>query len=129
MPALLTMIIPALVPAIADGFRGLLGKLTGGTGALPQNVDEQIKLMTAQAEMLKSLAQLDQPSANISLWVANLRASFRYIAAGIIIVAAVLTMFTPNIDKNTAAMAWDAANIVFSFMFGDKMYSYLRRGK
>ena len=82
MASILSLVIPALIPALADGIRGVFGKLTGGAGAKPQNVEEQIKLMAAENERLKALAELDKPAENISPWVADLRASFRYIAGG-----------------------------------------------
>lgn len=37
-------IIPALLPALTDGIRGLIGRFTKGAGAKPQNIDEVIKL-------------------------------------------------------------------------------------
>lgn len=122
MASVLSLVIPALIPALADGIRGVFGRLTGGAGAKPQNVEEQIKLMTAENERLKALAELDKPAENISPWVADLRASFRYIAAGVIILAAVSTLYTPKMDVALFEAIWNLAGSVFSFMFGDRMY-------
>jgi hypothetical protein len=122
MASILSLVVPALIPALADGIRGVFGKLTGGAGAKPQNVEEQIKLMAAENERLKAVAELDKPAENISPWVADLRASFRYIAAGVIIMAAVSTLYTPKIDSALFEAIWNLAGSVFSFMFGDRMY-------
>lgn len=128
MTALLSLILPALVPVASDAIRGIVGRLTGGTGAIPQNVDEEIKLMHARTENLKALAELDKPSGNISQWVADLRASFRYIAAGLIILAAIVTLFVPT-SVETVDIVWQAAGSVWAFIFGDRAYQYIKRGK
>ena len=54
-----SLILPALVPAVADGFRGIVAKFTGGAGGQPQNVEERVKLMEAEAAKLQALAALD----------------------------------------------------------------------
>lgn len=128
MSALLSLLLPALVPVASDAVRGIIGKFTGGAGAIPQNVDEEIRLMNAKTENLKALAELDRPSGNISQWVADLRASFRYIAAGVVILAAIVTLFT-SIEKELKLLAWEAAGSVWSFIFGDRMWTYIKRGK
>ena len=121
MASVLSLVIPALIPALADGIRGVFGKLTGGTGAKPQNVEEQIKLMAAENERLKALAELDKPAENISPWVADLRASFRYIAGGLIILGAVSTLYAP-VAQDVQEAVWNLAGSVFAFLFGDRMY-------
>lgn len=128
MTALLSLLLPALVPVASDAVRGIIAKFTGGAGAIPQNVDEEIRLMEAKTKNLQALAELDKPAGNISQWVADLRASFRYIAAGLIILAALLTLYIPT-DIELADIAWQAAGSAFSFIFGDRMYSYIKRGK
>ncbi len=100
----------------------MFGRLTGGAGAKPQTVEEQVKLMDAENERLKALAELDKPAESISPWVADLRASFQYIAAGVVIMAAVSTLHTPKMDAALFEAIWNHAGSVFSFMFGDRMY-------
>lgn len=121
MTSILSLVVPALIPALADGIRGVFGRITGGAGSRPQNVDEQIKLMTAENERLKALAELDKPTENISAWVANLRASFRYVAGGLIILGAVSTLYV-NVDLFVQDAVWNLAGSVFAFLFGDRMY-------
>jgi len=121
MTGILSLVVPALIPAVADGLRGLFNKLTGGAGAKPANVEEQIKLMAAENERLKALAELDRPSEKISPWVADLRASFRYVAGGLIILGAISTLFF-NADLLVQDAVWNLAGSVFAFLFGDRMY-------
>jgi len=126
MASVLSLVIPALIPALADGIRGVFGKLTGGAGAKPQTVEEQIKLMAAENERLKALAELDRPAENISPWVADLRASFRYIAGGLIILGAVSTLYAP-VAQDVQEAVWNLAGSVFAFLFGDRMYLKFKR--
>jgi len=121
MGSILSLVVPALIPAVADGLRGVFSRLTGGAGAKPQNVEEQIKLMAAENERLKALAELDKPSENISPWVADLRASFRYIAGCLIILAAVSSLYVRT-DLYLQDAVWNLAGSVFAFLFGDRMY-------
>lgn len=137
---LLGMILPALLPAVADGMKGLFQKFFGGTK--PVNVDEQIKLMSAEVERLKVIAELDKPSDKISVWVADLRASFRYLAAGfILLVTMIFVAFyfwliyadPSNVALTTLIPILDIllqlAGSVFSFMFGDRLYLGLKGTK
>jgi hypothetical protein len=132
MLPLLPILLPALLPVLSDAIRGIFTKLTGGAGAQPANVDEAVKLMEAEAKRAAAMAQLDAPAANISKWVADLRASFRYLAAAMIILAA-YGMLAANgagwitVDKDVLAGMLDMSSSAFSFVFGDRMYSYLRR--
>src|SRR5512145_2445328 len=121
MTGILSLVVPALIPAVADGIRGVFGRLTGGAGAKPQNVEEQIKLMAAENERLKALAELDRPAENISPWVADLRASFRYIAGCLIILAAISSLYVRT-DLYLQDAVWNLAGSVFAFLFGDRMY-------
>jgi hypothetical protein len=121
---LLSLIVPALLPAISDGFKGLFQKIFGGTK--PITVDDQIKLMAAETEKLKVIAELDRPAGEISRWVADLRASFRYIAAGMIILATILCLWTPGVKDEFVDLMLQLTASVFSFMFGDRVYLHLR---
>jgi len=121
MAGILSLVVPALIPAVADGLRGVFNRLTGGAGAMPQNVEERIRLMAAENERLKALAELDRPAENISPWVANLRASFRYVAGGMIIFGAISTLYL-QADLLVQDAIWNLAGSVFAFLFGDRMY-------
>ena len=125
MSALLSLLLPALVPVASDAIRGIVGKFTGGSGAQPQNVAEAVQLMQAETERLKALAELDKPAENISQWVSNLRASFRYIAAGLVVLAAVSTLYI-DVPPEYVGLSWDAAGSVWSFIFGERLLMKLK---
>lgn len=123
---LLSLLIPAILPALADGLKGLFQRLFGGTK--PVTVDDQIKLMQAEVEKLKALAELDKPSSEVSRWVADLRGAFRYLAAGAIILTTVITLFVPGVNPDFINLMLQLTASVFSFMFGDRVYLHLKRG-
>ena len=56
MGGILGLILPALMPAVMDGVRGIFAKFTGGAGGTPQNMQERIQLIQAETEKLKALA-------------------------------------------------------------------------
>lgn len=124
---LLSMIIPAIVPALADGLRGVFARLINGAGAQPQNIDEAIKLMQAQTERVKALAELDALSPNASRWVADLRGAFRYVAVGGIIIGALAAVFVPGVPEPAALVLLDLAGASMSFIIGERMYLGIKR--
>lgn len=121
-------LLAALVPVGIDGIKQLIGKFTGGT-VRPSNIDEQIKLDNAQVEKLKALATLDNPYGTPSQWVIDLRASFRYVAAGVVIVAGLGIQFAAGVDPILRLAGLDFAGIAFSFIFGDRVYLNLKSSK
>jgi hypothetical protein len=128
---IVSMVLPALVPAVADGLKGLFRRLTGGDPAEPQNVEEQIELIEADTARLKAVAELDRPYGEISRWVADLRASFRYVLSGVIILSAAavgvyVAAEMPELRKVVFLAFLDMAGGVFSFVFGDRMYRHLK---
>ena len=136
MAPLLALLLPALLPVAADALKGIFGGvsrlITGDTGAKPQNVDEYVKLQQADIERIKALVELDKPASNISRWVADLRASFRYIGAGLIILAgAFVVVYDALVPLTVSPYAYDTITqlmgSVFSFMFGDRVYLGLKQ--
>jgi len=127
----IALLLPALIPVVADGLRGVFNRVTGGAGVKPTTTTEAIEFMKAEAEMAKAMATLDQPAPNISRWVADLRASFRYIAAGVLILAPYIIVLLQALELTVAnevlLTSLDARDAAFSFIFGDRMYKWLRR--
>ena len=122
-----TLILPALIPAAVDGVKNLIGKFTAPQGYKPVNVDEQIKLENSNVARLQALAQLDNPYGAPSQWVVDLRASFRYVFSGVVIVAALATLFIPVNDAvRELAFAWGSG--AFGFIFGERMYLGFKSG-
>ncbi len=119
------ILLPALLPAFSDGLKGLFQRLFGGTK--PITVDDQVKLMQAETEKLRVIADLDRQQTEVSRWVADLRGSFRYIAAGLIIVSTIITLFTPGVNSQFVEIMLQLTASVFSFMFGDRVYIHLKQ--
>lgn len=117
-------IISALAPAAVEALKNLFGGLGRKIGGL--SVDDEIKLSTANVERLKALAQLDMPVGNPSQWVVDLRASFRYIAAGIFVIGGLSTIY---LAPTLAPLGLEAAVAASSFIFGERMLLSLRAPK
>lgn len=122
-----SVLFPALIPALTDGVRGIFAKFTGGAGGTPQNVTERIQLMQAETARLSALAEIDKPAGEPSLWVNNLRSSFRYIAIIIIWLATVGAVFTPTVPEAITLIMLDLSGACMSFVIGERMYLTLRK--
>ena len=127
MGGLLSLILPAVVPALTDGVRGIFAKFTGGAGGTPQNVDERIKLMVAETDRLKALADIDKPSGEPHQWVTDVRAIFRYAAITLIWLATIVAIFTPTVDTSITLMLLDLSGACMSFVIGERMYLSLKK--
>ena len=126
--SIVSLILPALVPAFADGARGLIAKFTGGAGGQPQNITERIELMKAEAEKLQALAALDSPTGEPSKWIIDLRASFRYvIISSIMIFTAVVVFNSDIVGATVVAVCLDMTGACMSFVIGERMYLSLKR--
>lgn len=116
---LVETIVAALVPVGVEGIKQAIVKWTGGVK--PTTIDEQIKLGQADIDRLKALAELDNPHGTPSQWVVDLRASSRYIGALVVILAGLLSLYTPNMPKEVVAIAMEAVGVVFGFLFGQRI--------
>lgn len=128
MTSLLSLILPALVPAFADGARSLIAKFTGGAGGQPQNMKERIELMKAESEKLQALAALDTPTGEPSKWIINLRASFRYVIISSIMIFTAIVVFNADVVGTTVvAVFLDMTGACMSFVIGERMYLTLKK--
>ena len=126
MNFILQNILAALLPVGIDGIKQFIGKFTGGE-VRPSNIDEQIKLDQSNVAKLEALAKLDNPYGTPSQWVVDLRASFRYIAAGLVILGGVMLFYIPGVSPTVVAVGLDFAAMAFSFVFGDRVYINLKK--
>lgn len=113
----LELLLPALLPAVIDGVKNLAGGISRKIGGL--SVDDQIKMQTGDIEKLKALAALDEVKGNPSQWVVDLRASFRYIAAGVSILGGIYVIVTIPAAIDIGNQLISAP---FAFIFGERMY-------
>jgi hypothetical protein len=130
---LATTLLPALVPAAVDGAKSLIGGLTGNKAAQPQTFTDLVEWEKLGLEKLRTLAQLDQPAGNISRWVADLRASARYIAVFVIlggygVLATIDALYKPVTSGVLEQWAMLAQSAVF-FLLGDRVNMALKSGK
>ena len=124
MALLETSLVAALAPAAVDALKSLFGGFGRRIAGL--SVDDEIKLKNADVERVKALAELDTPVGTPSQWVVDLRAAFRYVAAGICVVSPVLSVFfLPSSLRLTAELASGA----FGFIFGERMLLSLKQNK
>ena len=121
---LLETIISALVPIGVAGIKQVIGKLTGGVKAV--TVEDQIKLDEAEIRRLEAVAKLDTPIGQPSQWVVDLRASARYVGALLVIAVGVSTLYIP-VDVTIQALALEAANIAFGFLFGSRIIAGFKK--
>jgi hypothetical protein len=122
-----SVLFPALLPALTDGVRGIFAKFTKGAGGTPVNVTERIQLMQAETARLQALAEIDKPAGEPSLWVNNLRSSFRYLAIIIIWLATVGAVFTSTVPEAITLIMLDLSGACMSFVIGERMYLTLRK--
>ena len=120
MALLETALITSLAPAVIEAVKTLFGGLSRKIGGM--SVDDEIKLMEADTNRLKGLAELDNPVGTPSQWVVDMRASFRYIAAGAMVVigASIAIMgLTGNVPEAVEIGASIAA-APMSFIIGER---------
>ena len=118
---LIETLIAALVPVGIEGVKQGLSHLFGDVKAL--TVDDQIKLDNSEITRLEAVAKLDTPVGTPSQWVVDLRASSRYIGALSVIITGVGSIYLVGLDPQVKAIALEAANIAFGFLFGSRIVS------
>ena len=117
-------IIGALVPVGVEGIKQLMTNFFGGVKAT--SIEDQIKLDANEIEKIKALAELDKPIGQPSQWVVDLRASARYIGALAVITVGISTLYAP-VDVRIQAIALEAANIAFGFLFGSRIVASFKK--
>lgn len=125
--SIVSLVAPALLPAVTDGLRGLFAKLTGGAGGNPQNVAERIQLMQAETERLKALAELDRPPGEPSRLVTDIRSLFRYAAITVIFLMTGVSIFSGELPNEIKYMLLDLSGACMSFVIGERMYLQIKK--
>jgi hypothetical protein len=124
--ALETIIATTLLPAGIDLIKSLFGGIGRKIGGV--SVDDQIKLESSGIDRLKALAELENPYGTPSQWVVDLRASFRYIAAGCLILAGLsIAWYGASVkDTDVFIAGLETAGSPFFFIFGERMWQGLK---
>ena len=132
---MLSLILPALIPALLDLFKG--GVQAAQQKWIGLTVEQQIQIDEANIKKLEALAKLDNPGGTPSQWVIDLRGAARYAAAGFSIVSGIglgyFALFDPSISTEEMKavllpMSMDLIGIPFSFLFGDRLWGHIKRG-
>lgn len=124
-----TLLGSVVVPAVMDFFKGAGSAIS--RKVFGESVDDQIKIQNADIEKLKALAQLDNPYGTPSQWVVNLRASFRYIGAIVVIAVGAVSVWA-GIENNLPDVIETGFTLVgapFCFIFGERLYLGLKGKK
>ena len=129
MGSILSLILPALVPVFTDGVRGVFARITGGAGGQPQNVEERVKLMEAEASKLQAMSALDGTvTGQASQWIVDLRASFRYvIISAILLFTGVIVFFPGIVGATVIGVFLDMSGACMSFVIGERMYLSIKK--
>ena len=128
---ILATVLPGLLPAVLDGAKMIFSKITGISMGEPKNFVERKELFDAETNRLKAVAELDRPSGNISNWVADLRASFRYVFVGLIIIVTLiygLLYKWIGVPEVWGVLAQLSGSATF-FILGDRVYLSLKLQK
>ena len=126
MSVLLTTLLSALIPVGVEGIKQAITTKLGGVKAT--TVEEQLKLDEQDIKRMQAVAALDNPGGTPSQWVVDLRGASRYVMAGVVIGAGVLTLFIPELPMEVKAVAYEGANIAFGFLFGQRIVTgYIKK--
>ena len=128
---ILATVLPAFIPGLADGLKMIFSKITGIGMGEPKSFQERVELERVNVEKMKALAELDKPYGTISQWVSDLRASFRYLAVGIILIATLVYCFLPASYQNQVVLNFLAqlSGSATFFIIGDRVYLGLKGSK
>lgn len=122
---LLTTLLSALIPVSVEGIKQVITTKLGGVK--PTTVAEQLQLDEQEIKRLNAIAALDNPGGTPSQWVVDLRASSRYIMAGIVILGGIVSLYVPTVPTTVQALALEGANIAFGFLFGQRIVSNFKK--
>lgn len=118
LETLITTATAALLPALADGLRGLMGRISRGPAIQPQNMAEYIQVIEADTQRMHAMAELDS-TENTSRWVNNVRAMQRPTATAAIIAAyifAIAIAAPPAVTFDIGTLA----QMALFYLFGDR---------
>lgn len=125
MSILLTTLLSALLPVGVEGIKQVIVTKMGGVKAT--TVAEQIQLDENDVKRLQAIAALDTPIGQPSQWVVDLRASARYVMAALVIASGAAALFVPDVSIEVKTMGFEAANIAFGFLFGQRIISNFKK--
>lgn len=121
-----SILASVVAPAAIDLVKTTVGALSRKWIGL--SVDDQIKLQNADIAKLDAIAKLDTPIGTPSQWVVDLRASFRYIAANVVILAGIFMVGGTSSEAIQDA-GLQLIAMPFGFIFGERLLLGLKGNK
>ena len=123
---LATTVLPALLPAVGDGIRGLIARFTGGAGANPQNIEEVLKLKDAENKRLELISQLEGQGQTYE-WVEAIRKLQRPVVVFATLGVWIIVFLNPTMyDDFTRDVVQMSASSVWFYLFGERGYMALK---
>lgn len=127
MSVLLTTLLPALIPAMQDGFKSIVGKFTGG--AKPLNIQEQAQLMEAENHRLEILAKLEGGGIAYP-WVEAIRKLQRpFVVLVCVLVWAMHFSGLVSLPEASELILCDITSSVMFYLFGERGWGYMKKSK
>lgn len=123
MEAILASVV---LPAVIDLFKSAGGAISRRW--FGESIDDRIKLQDADVRKLEALSKLDNPYGVPRQWVIDLRASFRYLSAIIVIaIGCAVTYWGVTMKSETLlAAGLELVGMPFGFIFGERLYLGLK---
>jgi hypothetical protein len=115
-----SLLASVIAPAAIDLIKNTAGALSRKWAGL--SVDDQIKIQNADISKLEALSKLDAPVGTPSQWVVDLRASFRYIGAGLAIAAGLFIVVGMPMSPVMVDAGLQLIAMPFGFIFGERLY-------
>lgn len=115
-------------PAIADAFRAVVNKWTGGDGAKPANTKEAIELMEADIRRIEAIAAADKVTGQVSLWVNNVRAMMRPTSTAVVLLSwiVLLVVYGDTNPEQVINISSNLASAAVFYIFGDRSYMHFK---
>jgi len=129
LDVILATVLPLFGPVVIDGVKMLFQKITGISMGEPKSFQEKVEWEKLGIDKLKAMAQLDNPFGDVSRWVADLRASFRYIAVGLILIITLIycLFLGAKADKDVFNLLAQLSGSALFFILGDRVYIGLKK--
>ncbi len=121
----LELVLPSLIPVAVDGVRAVVNRFSKGAAAKPSNPDEVVKLMQAETDRLKALAEIDAGGETYA-WVEAVRKLQRPVY-GLVALTAYIVAISTDAEPNVTMQIGEWAQMFGFYLFGDRTYMYLRK--
>lgn len=118
-----TAVIPALLPAVTDGFRAVINRFARGAQKEPVNFEERLELQKLDLERLRTLAELDSHNnAKMPWWVDAIKTLQRPFF-GVTILSAYIAAIIIGAEDVVILDLGDYVSMFGFYLFGERFLS------